>query len=470
MARSFQARQRGGGIPVLLHPIPATTRLPGCYNPVEMAGKEHSPTSVDTDLERQIEYLRKGTVEIIREEDLQEKLLRSRKTGKPLRVKAGFDPTAPDLHLGHTVLLRKLKHFQDLGHTVIFLIGDFTGLIGDPSGRSTTRPPLNQKEVKENAETYKEQVFKILDPDKTEVKFNSEWLMKLGSTGMLDLCSRYTVARLLERDDFSNRFKNGNPISIYELLYPLLQGYDSVYLAADVELGGTDQKFNLLVGRELQRAYNPAFPSPQVVITVPLLEGTDGVQKMSKSLGNAIGLTEPPPEMFGKLMSISDEMMYRYFELLTDMSMGEIAALREKIASGAQHPMETKIGLARRIVADFHSENLAAQAEEEFRRVFQQRQQPSEAETRTLAMESVLAGKDGAAPGAHPVKLDRLLAKVGLAASVSEAARKIKEGGVSVNGERCRDPLLRLDTGRTQELLVQVGRRYMKVVLEPARG
>ena len=415
-----------------------------------------------------MEYLRKGTVEIIREEELRQKLLHSRETKTPLQIKAGFDPTTPDLHLGHTVLLRKLKHFQELGHTVIFLIGDFTGLIGDPSGRTVTRPPLSQEEVGANAETYKAQVFRILDPEKTRVQSNSAWLSGLSSGDMIRLCSRYTVARILERDDFANRYKKGAPISVHELLYPLLQGYDSVVLKADVEVGGTDQKFNLLVGRDLQREYGqPA----QTVITVPILEGTDGVQKMSKSLSNAIGLTEAPEEMFGKLMSISDELMYRYFELLTDLSLAEIAQLRQKAASGVVNPMQTKMELARRIVADFHSPQLAQQAEEEFNRVIRQREQPRELETRTLAADRVLVKANGPAAvagGEHPIKLDRLLASVGLASSVGEASRKLKQGAVSINGRRCRNLLFHLDPSRTNELLVQVGRHHMKVVLEPA--
>ena len=420
------------------------------------------PTGVpDPEIEQQLDYLRKGTVEIIREEELRQKLREKR----PLRIKAGFDPTAPDLHLGHTVLLRKLKHFQDRGHKVIFLIGDFTGLIGDPTGRTATRPPLNRKEVMANAETYREQVFKILDRQKTEVKHNSEWLGKLGSAGLLDLCSRYTVARLLERDDFSNRFKQGSPITMYELLYPLLQGYDSVELKADVELGGTDQKFNLLVGRELQRAYYPVHLHPQVVITVPLLEGTDGVQKMSKSLSNAIGLTEPPQEMFGKLMSISDEMMYRYYELLTDMPLAEIAALREKAASGAVHPMETKVALARRIVSDFHSAQAGREAEEEFRRVFQQRQQPTEIETCSVYVGNFIipiahVEDQSAIPGTYFIRVDKLLAAVKLAPSVSEAVRKLREGAVSIDGERCTEPRCRITKN---PVTLQLGRRHMKI-------
>ena len=418
----------------------------------------------DLDIQQQLEYLRKGTAEIIREEELQQKLFDSRKSQRPLRVKAGFDPTAPDLHLGHTVLLRKLKHFQDLGHTVIFLIGDFTGMIGDPSGRSATRPPLTREEVAANAETYKSQVFKILDPGKTCVEFNSTWLAKLSSVEVALLCSRYTVAQILERDYFANRYRKGVPISIHELLYPLFQGYDSVVLKADAELGGTDQKFNLLVGRDLQREYGQA---SQVVMTVPILEGTDGVQKMSKSLGNSIGLTEPPAEMFGKVMSISDEMMYRYYELLTDLSLAEIAAMRRKAASGSVHPMELKMELARRIVSDFHSEQAAREAEDSFRRVFQQRQTPVVVETRSVLLDSILASS--AQPGDHLIKVDRMLAKAGFSSSASEAGRKVAEGAVSINGERWKKPVYRLPDGQ-RELLVQVGRRHKKVLLESSES
>jgi tyrosyl-tRNA synthetase len=419
----------------------------------------------DSDIEQQLEYLRKGTVEIIREEELRQKLLDARQSKRSLRVKAGFDPTAPDLHLGHTVLLRKLKHFQDLGHTVIFLIGDFTGMIGDPSGRSATRPPLTREEVAANAETYKAQVFKILDPEKTRVEFNSAWLSQLSSADITRLCSRYTVARLLERDDFSNRYKKGVPISVHELLYPLFQGYDSVALEADAELGGTDQKFNLLVGRDLQREYGQA---SQIVMTVPILEGTDEVQKMSKSLGNAIGLTETPPEMFGKIMRLSDNLMYRYYELLTDLSLSEIAEMHQKAESGA-NPMEFKIELARRIVSDFHSPQAGREAEEQFRRVFQRREQPEEIETRTVAAEDVLVKTDGPGGKERPVKLDRLLARVGLAPSVSEAGRKVREGAVTINGQRWREPHYPLDPSHANELLVQVGRQHLKVVVEPPK-
>src|SRR5713226_3527083 len=294
-------------------------------------------------IDQQLTYLRKGMAEIIREEDLKERLEQSAKTGRPLRVKAGFDPTAPDLHLGHTVLLRKMKHFQDLGHTVIFLIGDMTGLIGDPTGRNMTRPPLTREEIDQNAETYKQQVFKILTPDKTEIRFNSDWLGALRFEDMIRLCSRYTVARILERDDFSKRYKGGSPISVHELLYPLSQAYDSVALQADVELGGTDQKFNLLVGREIQRDYGQP---PQIVMTTPLLVGIDGIEKMSKSKGNYIGVTEAPEVMFRKVMQINDELMFNYYELLTDMSVQEIGRTKTRIGSGDLHPMDAKIELA----------------------------------------------------------------------------------------------------------------------------
>src|SRR5580704_4008792 len=301
------------------------------------------------EVDEQLAYLRKGSFEIIRESDLRERLEKSRATGKPMRVKAGFDPTAPDLHLGHTVLIRKLKHFQDMGHTVIFLIGDFTGLIGDPTGRSATRPPLSREQIDANAETYKAQVFKILDREKTEVRFNSEWLDKLGYEGIIRLAAKFTVSQMLEREDFHKRFMEEKPIALHELLYPLAQGYDSVALEADVELGGTDQKFNLLMGRELQRDYNQ--PS-QVVLTMPLLEGTDGVQKMSKSYGNYIGITESPLEMYGKIMSISDELMWRYYELLTDVTSAGIQEIKDKASSGAVNPMQYKKQLASRIIAD----------------------------------------------------------------------------------------------------------------------
>ena len=332
--------------------------------------------------------MRKGAAEIIRESDLRERIEKSLATGKPMRVKAGFDPTAPDLHLGHTVLMRKLKHFQDMGHTVIFLIGDFTGLIGDPTGRSATRPPLSREQIDQNAETYKAQVFKILDRDKTEVRFNSEWLSRLGFEGFIRLAAKFTVSQMLEREDFHKRFDEEKPIAMHELLYPIAQGYDSVALEADVELGGTDQKFNLLMGRELQRHYGQP---PQIVLTTPLLEGTDGVQKMSKSYGNYIGITEAPQEMFGKVMSISDELMWRYYELVTDVSLAEIERMKQQVASGEAHPMKLKQELGKRIVADFHSREAAEQAAQDWSRMFQKDEVPEDLPVISVRFEEVAA-------------------------------------------------------------------------------
>jgi tyrosyl-tRNA synthetase len=401
-------------------------------------------------IDEQLAYLTKGFAEVIRVEDLRERLLLAQKENRPLRVKAGFDPTAPDLHLGHTVLIRKLKHFQDLGHTAIFLIGDMTGLIGDPTGRNLTRPPMTREQIAANAETYRDQIFKLLDPEKTEIRFNSEWLGTLQFEGLVRLCSRYTVARLLERDDFTKRFREGNPISLHEMLYPLTQGYDSVALKADMELGGTDQKFNLLVGRELQKDYGQP---PQIVATTPLLEGLDGVQKMSKSLDNYVGITEAPAEMFKKLMSISDDLMWRYYELLTDLGLPQIEALRAQAASGELHPMEAKTSLARRIVADFHTDADAEQAAAEFTRVVRQGQAPSDLETVPLP-DGVMA--DGA------LRVDKLLARMSLVPSVSEAVRKLKANAVEINGTKVTDLKYTPDSG---ELLVQVGRKWARVRL-----
>src|SRR5687767_10535338 len=318
-------------------------------------------------IDEQLAFLRKGAVEVIREDDLRAKLEKSARAGRPLRVKLGADPTAPDIHLGHTVVIRKLRHFQELGHTVIFLIGDFTGLIGDPSGNSATRPQLTREEINANAETYKRQIFKLLDPEKTEIRFNAEWMDKLGSDGFIRLASHVTVKQILERDDFSKRLAEEKPIALHELLYPLTQAYDSVALHADVELGGTDQKFNLLMGRNLQREYEQ---EAQVCVVMPLLEGTDGVQKMSKSLGNYIGINEPPAEIFGKVMSISDDLMWRYYELLTDLSIVEITALRSAAERGERNPRDLKAEVAKLIIADFHSREAAAHAEVEFNRIF----------------------------------------------------------------------------------------------------
>jgi len=399
--------------------------------------------------DEQLSYLRKGMVEIIREEDLRERLAAAAKAGRKLRIKVGFDPTAPDLHLGHTVLLRKMKHFQDLGHTVIFLIGDMTGLIGDPTGRNATRPPMTREAILENAETYKAQVFKILDKEKTEVRFNSEWLAPMTYVDIVRLASHYTVARILERDDFSKRLREGVPISMHEMLYPLAQGYDSVALECDVELGGTDQRFNLLVGRELQRDFGQP---PQIVGTTPLLEGIDGINKMSKSLGNYIGITEPPEVMFRKVMQISDELMWRYYLLLTDKTESEIAALRARVADGSLHPMEAKIALGKMIVADYHSAAEADRAAAIFDAVVRRKQTPDKIETVALPEEVV---KDGA------IRIDKLLARIGLAESVSDAARRIKAGAVEINGEKWTALTW---TDAAPELLIQVGKNWRKVI------
>jgi tyrosyl-tRNA synthetase len=401
-----------------------------------------------TAVDEQLAYLNKGSAEVIREAELRQKLERSRSTGKPLRVKLGMDPTAPDLHLGHTVVLRKLKHFQDLGHKVIFLIGDFTGMIGDPTGRSATRPPLSPQEIMRNAKTYMAQVYKILSPDETEVRFNSEWFDKLKPADWIRLTAKFTVSQMLEREDFHKRFQEEKPIAVHELLYPLAQGYDSVALQADVELGGTDQKFNLLVGRELQRAYGQ---EPQVVLTTPILEGLDGVQKMSKSLGNAIGITEPPLEMYGKIMSVSDGMMWRYYELLTDVQIPEIEQMKRQT-----HPMQAKKDLARRMVTDFHSADAAAQAAEDWATQFQKREIPTNVPQVTVKLNRVVAAGGAARPsdggnnsfplwqaqqsqdggldsaGPQAVRLDKLLVEAGFVDSRNEAARKIRERAVRV--------------------------------------
>jgi tyrosyl-tRNA synthetase len=401
-------------------------------------------------IDEQLAHLRKGTIEIIREDDLRAKLEKSARTGVPLRVKLGADPTAPDIHLGHTVVIRKLRAFQELGHTVIFLIGDFTGLIGDPSGKSATRPQLTREEIAQNAETYKTQIFKLLDPEKTEIRFNSEWMDKLGSDGFIRLASHVTVKQILERDDFSKRLAEERPVALHELLYPLTQAYDSVALHADVELGGTDQKFNLLLGRNLQREYEQ---EAQVCIIMPLLVGTDGVQKMSKSLGNYIGINEPAQEMFGKVMSISDELMWQYYELLTDLTTDEIGQMRERAANGEVNPRDLKVELAKRIITDFHSTDVANTAGEEFNRLFKRKEVPDEIST--------LEVKTDGGPWALP----RLLVTTGLAPSVSEARRLIEQGGVRVNGDRQTNNsgvVFVIKTG--DELLLQVGkRRFLRV-------
>jgi len=409
---------------------------------------ESSPCAMTID--EQLTYLRKGLAELIREEDLRERLTEAARQGRKLRVKAGFDPTSPDLHLGHTVLLRKMKHFQDLGHTVIFLIGDMTGLIGDPTGRNVTRPPMSREALNANAETYKAQVFRILDAGRTEVRFNSEWLDPLRYEEIVRLCSKYTVARILERDDFSKRYREGVPISVHELLYPLAQAYDSVALRADVEMGGTDQKFNLLVGREIQKDF--AQPQ-QIVATVPILEGLDGVNKMSKSLGNYIGITEPPEVMFRKVMQVSDELMFRYYELVTDVSLEEIERMRARIAAGELHPMDAKIALGKLIVADFHSAADAERGAEEFNRVVRRGEVP--ADIVTVCLPQGVSVPEG-------IRLDKMIAKIGLVPSVSEGVRKIKAGAVSVNGEKIMELVLRDASG---ELVVQVGKGWRKVTV-----
>jgi tyrosyl-tRNA synthetase len=404
-------------------------------------------------VDEQLAYIKKGSAEIIRESELRSKLEKSRAAGKPLRVKLGMDPTAPDLHLGHTVVLRKLKHFQDLGHTVIFLIGDFTGMIGDPTGRSATRPPLSREQIEQNAETYKAQVFKILDPQKTVIDFNRRWFSKFTADDFIRLAAKYTVSQMLEREDFHKRFLEEKPIAVHELLYPLAQGYDSVALEADVELGGTDQKFNLLVGRELQRAYGQ---EPQVVLTTPILEGLDGVQKMSKSLGNAIGIHEPPLEMYGKIMSVSDEIMWRYYELLTDVSMTEIEKMKRET-----HPMQVKKDLARRIVVDFHSAEAATKAGEDWGRQFQKGEAPADMERMEVQPDGLRGIR--LQDGSWPIRLDKLLARCGLADSVSDASRKIKQKAVSIDGKT--ETRLEIPVPLPTDLVIRVGRKIKNVAI-----
>jgi tyrosyl-tRNA synthetase len=418
-------------------------------------------------VDEQLAYISKGAAEIIHTGELRARLEKSLASGTPLRVKAGFDPTAPDLHLGHTVLLRKLKHFQDLGHTIIFLIGDFTGMIGDPTGRSVMRPPLSREDILRNAETYKAQVFKILNPDKTEVRFNNEWFAKFTAEDFIRLTAKYTVSQMLEREDFHKRFQQEKPIALHELLYPLAQGYDSVALKADVELGGTDQKFNLLVGRELQRSYGE--PS-QIVLTMPILEGLDGVQKMSKSLGNAVGIHEPPLEMFGKVMSISDVMMFRYYELLTDDQDAQIKQMQRECTTGEVNPKNIKKDLARRIVSDFHGEIDAQSARDNWEKQHERRQIPDNVESIEISVSEVsgLSTRSvdlsvGSTKGITPIHVDKLVHRVGLAGSRTEAARKIKEGAVSINGELVDKPSVALQLGSHYDL--KVGRRIKRVTL-----
>jgi tyrosyl-tRNA synthetase len=399
-------------------------------------------------VDQQLALIRRGAVEILPEAEMAAKIKRSLDNGQPLRIKAGFDPTAPDLHLGHTVLIQKLKHFQELGHQVIFLIGDFTGMIGDPSGKSETRKPLTEAEVKENAKTYERQIYKILDPAKTLVDFNSRWMKPLSAQGLIELAAKHTVARMLEREDFHQRFLNHAPISIHEFLYPLVQGYDSVALRADVELGGTDQKFNLLVGRELQREYGQ---EPQVVLTMPLLEGLDGVQKMSKSLGNYVGIDEPPQEMFGKLMSISDILMLRYYELLSDLSVAALGRLKADLEQDALHPRLAKENLAKEMVARYHGQAAAEEAARQFAAIFREGALPDEIEEMSLAVAE------------KAVWLPKLLHQAGLTGGTSEARRLIQQGGVQVDGDKVSNVDLELPAGQTY--LLRVGKRKFRRVL-----
>jgi tyrosyl-tRNA synthetase len=403
----------------------------------------------------QMDLLEKGAAEIIRISDLRERLEDSRKTGRPLRVKAGFDPTAPDLHLGHTVLMRKLRHFQQLGHTVIFLVGDFTSLIGDPTGRNITRKPLTRDQIDANAETYKQQVFKILDESMTEVRYNSEWLGKLGYEGTIRLTSHFTVSQMLERDEFGKRFQAEQPISLHELLYPVMQGYDSVALKCDVELGGTDQKFNLLCGRELQRHYGQ---KPQIVLMTPILEGTNGVQKMSKSLGNAIGINEPPSEMYGKLMSINDDLMWKYWVFLTDLRQTEIESLQADVKTGSLHPMEVKKRLARTIVGGFHGEAAALSADENWARMFQQKETAEDLEEVAVPYAGI------AGPETKQIRVPKLLVQLGLAASGAEANRKIGERAVKLDGETAENLIVTLPEIPAR-VVVRLGKRAKVAVI-----
>ncbi|HEY6971412.1 MAG TPA: tyrosine--tRNA ligase [Candidatus Angelobacter sp.] len=412
-------------------------------------------------VDEQLAYIKKGAVEIIRESELRERLEQSRQTGKPLRVKTGFDPTAPDLHVGHTVLIRKMKHFQDMGHTVIFLIGDFTGMIGDPTGRSVTRPPLSREDIDRNAETYKAQVFKILDPKTTVVDFNSRWFSKFTAADFIRLVGRFTVSQMLEREEFHKRFQEEKPIALHELIYSIAQGYDSVALQADVELGGIDQKFNLLMGRGLQRDYG--LPS-QIVLMTPILEGTDGVHKMSKSYGNYIGINEPPQEIFGKVMSISDALMWRYYELLTDVSSGAIEQMKADVAAGRQHPMALKKALARQIVQDFHSQEAARQAEENWTRQFQKDEVPEDVESVQVNYSDVAAQAPQSPDHTRPVKVDKLLLQASLADSLSDGQRKIKQRAVKINGNTCTNLVIQAEV--PGELTLRVGRKIKKVRIE----
>ncbi len=426
-------------------------------------------------VEEQLAYLKKGVAEIIPEAELAAKLEASLKSGKPLRVYLGVDPTAPDLHLGHTVVLRKLKHFQDLGHTAVFLIGDFSAMIGDPTGVSETRPPLTREQVDANAKTYLEQVYKILDREKTEVRYNSEWLSKMSAEDVVRLCSHYRLARMLEREDFSSRLEKGLPISVHELLYPLLTAMDAVKLQSDVELGATEQKFNLLVHREIQREYG--LPG-QAILTMPILVGLDGSRKMSKSLGNYIGITEAPGEIFGKIMSIPDELMWSYYELVTDRTPPEIAALKQEVAGGALHPMDAKMRLAQEVIADFHGAEAARKAADNFQRVFRDRQAPQEMREIVLKrmpmgisvrIKSESGSSSHMAPGLSkgPEKWSKLLAYLGEVGSTSEAERVIKQGGFEIDGSLAKDPTCRLDLSQPGTYEIRVGKKkFLRIVVQ----
>jgi tyrosyl-tRNA synthetase len=426
-------------------------------------------------VEAQLEYLKKGAAEIIPEAELKQKLANSVKTGKALRVYLGVDPTAPDIHLGHTVVLRKLKHFQDMGHTAIFLIGDFSAMIGDPTGQSETRPPLSREQVDGNAKTYLAQVYKILDPAKTEVRYNSEWLGKMSSYDVVRLCGHYRLARMLEREDFRSRLDKNLPVAVHELLYPLLTAYDAVMLQSDVELGATEQKFNILVHREIQREYGL---SPQVVFTMPILVGLDGERKMSKSLGNYVGITEAPGEMFGKIMSISDELMWSYYELVTDRTPQEIVELRAQVQSGKLHPMDAKMRLAEEVVGGFHGVEAGRKAAEHFQRVFRERQAPEDmTEIRlrrvpggfmTVRRESPsVVEQPSVHVQTHPEKWSRFLAVLGLVGSASEAERIIKQKGFEINGQVAQDPAIKLDVDSAGIYEIRLGKKkFVRVVVE----
>jgi tyrosyl-tRNA synthetase len=419
-------------------------------------------------VDEQMDLLEKGAAEIIRSSDLRERLEENRKTGRPLRVKAGFDPTAPDLHLGHTVLMRKLRHFQQLGHQVIFMIGDFTSLIGDPTGRNVTRKPLTREQIAENAKTYTDQAFKILDRGATEIRFNSEWLDKLGFEGTIRLTSLFTVSQMLERDEFHKRYQAEQPISLHELLYPVMQGYDSVALECDVELGGTDQKFNLQCGRDLQRHYGQ---KPQIVLMTPILEGLDGVQKMSKSLNNAIGINEPPAEMYGKLMSISDELMWKYWVFLTDLKQSEVDGLRAQVAAGSVHPMDVKKRLARTITADFHGQNAAQSADENWARMFQQKRESEDLEEVLLRADDLISvtsqkifpGEGPISTPVYQIRIERLITACGLASSNAEANRKVLEKSVRINSDIFQGLFIQIRV--PTRMVVRLGKRAKVAVI-----